>query len=204
MSQQNLIVGISGQKGFGKSTYLQELVGDENCLCVIDTLGEHREWCPSCPADDVGEMVEMLAEPPPSFKWSFLLDPTKAEDHLDYLAKAAYRAGDMTFVLEETDYFSSANADCAGVDLLTRYGRHRNINLVWVTRNMAHISRQLTSQTDVFVLFRQSEPLYIETLAKRVSPDVALQVEQLPRYEYIIVPKSEDVSKITRGRTVPK
>lgn len=202
MSLQNVIAGISGQKGHGKSTYLRELVAEEKSLVVIDTLGEHREWCPECPGRSIAEQVEMLAEPPDAFRWSFMLAPDKAEEHLDWLAKAAYRAGDMTFVLEETDYFSSANSDAEGVDLLTRYGRHRGINLIWVTRNMAHISRQLTSQTDAFVLFRQSEPIYIDTLAKRVSPEAAAEVSQLPKYEYLIVPKSVE-APIIRGRTNP-
>lgn len=190
-------------KGFGKSTFLRELVGDEQSLVVVDTLGEHAEWCPGCPAESMKEQVAFLSEPPESFKWSFLLNPQDPERHLDYLAKAAYRAGDLTFVLEETDYFSSANSDCEGVDLLTRYGRHRGINLVWITRNLAAISRQLTSQTDAFILFRTSEPLHIDALAKRISPEIAVEVSQLPRYEYIIVPKTGDEAAPMRGVTRP-
>lgn len=202
MSLQNVICGISGQKGHGKSTFLRFLVGDEGSLVVIDTLGEHKEWCPRCPADSIEDQVALLAEPPESFKWSFMLSPRKAEEHLDYLLKAAYRAGGMTVVLEETDYFSSAQSDTEGVDLVTRYGRHRGINLVWVTRNLTHISRQLTSQTDTFVLFRTSEPIYVDALAKRISPEAALEVQRLPRYEYLIVPKTEE-GEIIRGRTNP-
>ncbi len=60
----------------------------------------------------------MLAEPPEEFQWSFMLTPGQAEDHLDYLCKVAYRAGGLTFVLEEADYFSSPNRDTEGMELL--------------------------------------------------------------------------------------
>jgi hypothetical protein len=201
VSEQNVICGISGLKGYGKSSFLRELVRSENSLVIVDTLGEHSDWCPRCPGDSIREQVALLSEPPESFQWSFLLTPGKAEEHLDYLCKAAYRAGDLTFVLEETDYFSSANSDCAGVELLVRYGRHRGINLVWVTRNMSEISRRLTSQTDTFVLFRMTEPLYIDALSKRVSPEIALEVERLPQFEYIVFHKGAEGTPI-RGRTV--
>lgn len=199
---QNLIIGISGVKGYGKSTYLRELVGDESSLAIVDTLGEHTDWCPVCPGDSLKEQIEMLAEPPEEFQWSFMLNPSDAESHLDYLCKAAYRAGGLTFVLEEADYFSSANRDCEGMELLIRYGRHRGINLVWVTRNLVEISRRMTSQTDVFVMFRTQEPLYIEKLAKRMTPEVALEIQNLPRFEYVICQpgqSSEMIHGVTRG-----
>lgn len=198
---ENIICGIGGQKGYGKSTFLRELVKDESSLVVVDTLGEHSDWCPECPAESLQEQVALLAEPPDAFQWSFMLKPGDAENHLDYLCKAAYRAGDMTFVLEEADYFSSANHDCDGMELLIRYGRHRAINLIWVTRNLSEISRRMTSQTDMFVLFRMSEPLYIDALAKRISPEVALRVEQLPKYEYLICQKGSENQPI-HGRTL--
>ncbi len=199
---QNLIIGIPGMKGYGKSTYLKELVEDESSLVIVDTLGEHKDWCPECPGESIREQVEMLAEPPEEFRWSFMLNPSDSESHLDYLCKAAYRAGGMTFVLEEADYFSSANRDCEGMELLIRYGRHRGINLVWLCRNVVEVSRRLSSQTDVYVMFRTAEPLYIEKLAKRLSPELALEIQSLPRFHYLICQpgqSNEVVRGITRG-----
>jgi hypothetical protein len=198
---ENIICGIGGQKGYGKSTFLRELVKDESSLVVVDTLDEHADWCPPCPVDSIKEQVALLSEPPETFQWSFMLKPGDTEEHLNFLCKAAYRAGGLTFVLEEADYFSSANHDCEGMELLIRYGRHRAINLIWVTRNLSEISRRMTSQTDIFVLFRMSEPLYIDALAKRISAEVALEVEQLPMHEYIICQKGREAERI-RGRTV--
>lgn len=199
---QNLIIGIPGMKGYGKSTYLKELVEGEESLVIVDTLGEHKEWCPECPGESIREQVEMLAEPPESFRWSFMLNPSDSESHLDYLCKAAYRAGGLTFVLEEADYFSSANRDCEGMELLIRYGRHRGINLVWLCRNVVEVSRRLSSQTDAFVMFRTAEPLYIEKLAKRLSPELALEIQSLPRFHYLICQpgqSTEVVRGVTRG-----
>jgi len=197
---QNFIIGIPGMKGYGKSTYLKELVQDEPSLTIVDTLGEHKEWCPECPGESIREQVEMLAEPPEEFRWSFMLNPSDSESHLDYLCKAAYRAGGMTFVLEEADYFSSANRDCEGMELLIRYGRHRGINLVWLCRNIVEVSRRLSSQTDVYVMFRTAEPLYIEKLAKRLTPELALEIQSLPKFHYLICQPGQS-SDVTRGIT---
>src|SRR5258708_999259 len=102
MSLQNLIVGISGEKGAGKSTLLRQLAGEEPALALIDTLGEHDALFPVHPGSPREQVLD-LAEPPETFKWSFLLDPDHEVKHFNALCRAAYRSGDMTFAIEEVD-----------------------------------------------------------------------------------------------------
>jgi len=194
MSLQNLIVGISGEKGAGKSTLLRHLARDEPALALVDTLGEHEAWCPRHPGSPRQQIID-LAEPPETFAWSFLLDsnsPKAEAAHFNALARAAYRAGDLTFCIEECDRYSKAGSDLPGLKILYDYGRHRRVNVVWLTRNLDAVSRRLTSQTDVFYFFRQTEPLYIGGIEDRVGPEIALEVQKLPKFHYIMCAKEQE------------
>jgi hypothetical protein len=193
VSLQNLIVGISGEKGAGKSTLLRQLAGEEPALALVDTLGEHEAWCPRHPGTP-REQIADLAEPPDTFKWSFLLDPESAKTeaaHFNGLCRAAYRAGDLTFAIEECDRYSKAGSDLSGLKILYDYGRHKRVNVVWLTRNLVAVSRRLTSLTDVFYFFRQSEPLYVKGIEDRVGPEIALEVQNLPKFHYILCAKGQ-------------
>lgn len=198
---QNVICGIAGMKGYGKSTYLQQLLQNDQCLALIDTLGEHSSWCPECPERNIAAQVRALASPPEKFRWSFRLPPGKAASAFNFLARAAYMAGEMTFAVEEIDYFSSANADEEGTELLVRYGRHRRVDLVWLTRNITDVSRRLTSQTDCYVFFRIQEPRYIESLGDRIGYEVAEEVAVLPKFHYLVCTRDDGVIK--RGVVSP-
>jgi hypothetical protein len=87
--------------------------------------------------------------------------------------------GNLVFAIEECPYFSTANSQPRGLDLLSRMGRHSKIDLVWTAQRMAEVSRRHTSATDVFVLFRFDEPRDLDALADRCGSDVALKVSQL-------------------------
>ena len=87
------------------------------------------------------------------------------------------------------------------MELLIRYGRHRGVNIVWLARNPGEVSRQLISQTDVYVMFRTSEPLFVDKLAKRLSPELAAEITQLPKFPYLIS-KPGETSQVVRGVTV--
>jgi hypothetical protein len=191
-SLQNCIIGIAGMKGYGKSTYLKNNFENSHALALIDTLGEHSAWCPPCPEKDIEKQVEWLASPPDKFMASFMLNPelkdeNRDELHFNMLLKAAYMAGDMTLVIEEVDNHASANYLPPGLKIVVDYGRHRSLDIVWLTRNLPDVPRKLTSQTDIFVLFRQQEPLYLEKLGDRFPREVVDEVAKLPKFSYIII-----------------
>lgn len=133
-----------------------------------------------------------MAEPPEKFQWSFMLNPdfktdTNDELHFASLLKAAYMAGDMTLVIEEIDNHCSAQYTPPALKIIVDYGRHRSLDIVWLTRNLPDVSRKLTSQTDLWVLFKQSEPLYLKKLGERFSDEVVSAVESLPKFRYVIL-----------------
>jgi len=196
-SIQNSIIAVAGMKGHGKSTWLRANMTEERSLAIIDTLGEHRDWCPMCPAKEMDEQVRMLAEPPEHFQWSFMVSPHHKDEngnnlHFESLCSAAMLAGEMTLVIEEVDHYASANFISPSLQVLVDYGRHKLVNVVWLTRNLSVVPRILTSQTDLFVLFKQQEPRYLEAMEDRFTEEIVDAVEALPQFEYITVDREKN------------
>lgn len=182
-------IAIAGKRGTGKSLYLYQLLADEERLLLVDTLGEHADWTQPL-AGEVGEAIDAIANAE-SFRYSFLLstdEETGAED-FNFLCRAAYlKGGPTTLAIEEIDYFSNAGWQQPGLDLLCRYGRKppHNVNLIYTVRNLNETCRRLTSQTNLYVLFRLDEPRYRDALADRLTDDIAQQISELPPLHYII------------------
>jgi hypothetical protein len=201
---QNSIVGVAGMKGHGKSTWLRTYLSDSKALALIDTLGEHRDWCPPCPEKDIDKQVRWLAEPPEEFRASFMISPRFKDEngdnlHFNKLCQSIYMAGDMDVVIEESDrwYPNSGGASWANpaAGTLVEYGRHRQLDLVWVTRNLTIVDRKLTSQTDIFVLFKQQEPRYLESMRERFTDEIIDTVEALEHFEFVIVHPNKEWHK---------
>ena len=98
--------------------------------------------------------------------------------------------------LEEIDYYCSSGFQNFGLNLIVQYGRHGPVNLLWTARNLVKVSRTLTSETDIYILFRMQEPAWLDALAERLGDEVAQEVSTLEKFEYLTV--EEGIS--TRGR----
>lgn len=198
---QNSIVVVAGQKGHGKSTFLRKTFNTEPALALIDTLGEHIDWCPRCPENSLAKQVEWLASPPEKFHASFAISPRFKDEfgdnlHFNKLCQAIYMAGDMSVIIEEADRWypnaGGANWSNPSAGALVEYGRHRQIDLTLVTRNLTIMDRKLTSQVDLFVLFRQQEPRYLEAMEDRFTEEIVDIVMSLPKFEYLVVDRDRN------------
>ncbi len=68
---------------------------------------------------------------------------------------------------------------------LIRTGRHRQIDITWTAQRASECARTLTSLTDEFVLFSQTEPRDLDAIAARCGDEVARKVAELGRHDYI-------------------
>lgn len=174
---QNKIVGLAGRKGSGKSTALPEIVACRSRVCILDVMCEH--YSPNI-FYDVGECLDYLARHANDRAFHCALRPQGSEEEaLNALAQTVFDIGDMCFAVEEVPWFSTANSQPEGLDLLTRMGRHRRVDLVWTAQRLAEVSRRLTSATDVFVLFAMTEPRDLDALSDRCGIEIASKVQQL-------------------------
>lgn len=187
MDGQNFILGVAGRKGSGKSTWVTERTRSLERVACIDTLGEYSNVFPPHPGTLEEQVLFLSSNTENNFQSSFLLPPEYMGTAFNFLCKAAYMAGNLTVIIEEIDYFSKPGWNQEGLDLLIRYGRHRNVNVIYTVRNLVETSRRLTSQTDVFVIFRIDEPIYLDGIEKRLGADVAVKVANLGEHENIII-----------------
>jgi hypothetical protein len=190
--KRNSIIGIAGMRGHGKSTILREKVSGLPRVLIIDTLADHGEWAPRLPG---GEREQIDAITAGKFTCNSVLVPVE-EDAQQFLfqayAKACYASAvqqkqEVTLVVEEVDWYSNPNWENEGLKLIVQYGRHGPVNLVWTARNLGSVSRKLTSETDLYILFSVQEPAWLDALSERLGADVSSEVSGLEQFHYIIV-----------------
>src|SRR5579864_5106637 len=105
---QNLVLGVIGHKGTGKSTALIEILEQRDRVLMFDPKGEH-EWLPN--ELDSPEALDDF------FRWSRSKDQWAAsyvpgeniEEEIDRVCRLAYDRGGMALGIEEVSLFCSPN-----------------------------------------------------------------------------------------------
>jgi hypothetical protein len=177
---QNSVVVVIGRKGSGKSTLVREIVLERQRVFVMDAL---KEYGPECGCDVVDEDACLDAivdayERRRRFRLS--LRCLETEDNLD-LIDVCYECPGVTVVVEETSLYVSPTTLPTPIAQMVRYGRHQQIDQVYVARRPSELHRDLTANADVIVTFQQQEPrdlLYLRSF----FGDEALTLNRLPDY----------------------
>lgn len=171
----NTIVSVFGRKGSGKTTLALELCQEHERVVVIDSTGEYpfeiSEGFEAC------AVALERAEERDRFRLSLR---GSLEDLLDALEVC----NDLTralVVVEETSFYCSPSDLPEPLSRLVRYGRHRELDQLYISRRAAEVSRDLTAQSDVIVTFNQREPRDLDYLARVAGADVSA-VRELPPY----------------------
>jgi hypothetical protein len=157
-------------------------------LVVFDPLGEHvgkKGWLPN----ELSSMPELE---------SFMLWNRKRgefaagyvpgeelEEEVEGVAGILYQRGNLVFGIEEVPLICSASYLPPVLGKLIRTGRHRQIDIAWTAQRASECARTLTSLTDEFVLFSQTEPRDLDAIAARCGEDVARRVAELGRHDHI-------------------
>ena len=186
---QNRIVGIIGRKGTGKSTTLAERLQGEDRVFVWDPMAEHGDWLPN-ELGSIEETRKFLRWSQKRKLWAASYVPgSELEHELEEISDLYYSVappGPRTFAVEEVPLICSPNYLPEKFGKLLRTGRHRQIDLYWTAQRAGEVSRTLTSLTDEFVLFSQTEPRDLDAIAARCGSPVADRVAHLGRHDYIV------------------
>lgn len=174
---QNRVTVVIGKKGSGKSTLVSEIVAEESRVQVIDSLAEYEDCEISVGLEDC---LEALVKAEKRKQYRIALRCLALEDNLDLL-RTAYELRESTLVVEETSLYCSAHSLPDEMSALIRYGRHQELNLVFVARRPSELHRDLTANADVLVTFRQQEPRDLAYL-RSFYGDEALTLPTLPDY----------------------
>lgn len=95
-----------------------------------------------------------------------------------------FRHGNMLYVIDEVDFYVTANRIPFSFAKLFRYGRHKNIDLITITRRPAEIPRITTAMTDKFLIFRLHEPNDLEYF-KKLSSTLPDKIKSLEKFKFL-------------------
>jgi hypothetical protein len=181
---QNKIVGVIGRKGAGKSKRAHTLVEYAPRIIVWDPMEDFTEppgmWHPDVFDGITGELDEYFeqANRVPTFACVVVPDQDVEAD-FEELCGLVYDYGNLLFVIEEAPLVCKAGYMPPVFGKIVRTGRHHNIDLCWTAQRAAEVSRRLTSMTDFFIFYSQTEPRDLDAIAERCGRDVADKVANL-------------------------
>jgi hypothetical protein len=181
-------------KGSGKTTLAKEIIKSVDRAIIFDVLNEYefgkiiKDW-----QEFADELSNLFSENGILKKdeWKFTLKI----DNGNFL----YRAGQICWVFgkyfafykldwwicfEEASLYVPNNSNNIFLNF-PRYGRHYLINQIFISRNTAELSKQVISQSDLIVSFKQIEPRH-----KKVLSEYGFNInklEKLEKFDYICV-----------------
>ena len=197
---QNMIIGVAGREGSGKSSQARKILEQCPRLFLFDSVGEHA-WVPER-YEQLDKAIMCLLETPYRDEFSASLTPMGDDLEVEFseCCDEVYNAGKMMFAIEEIPMLATASYTPDSLNRIVRLGRHKNISLLYTAQRLSETPRALTSATDLFVLFSHSEPRDLKAIAVRCGSEVAEKVRGLGNHGFLVwdvlrrrvVPVSED------------
>lgn len=121
----------------------------------------------------------------PAFAATFV-PSGELDEEIEEVARLIYARGELCFVCEEIPLYTQAGYMPPLLGKLIRTGRHQQIDIVWTAQRAAEVPRTMTSLTDQWVLFSQTEPRDLSALADRCGREVADRVAGLGLHDYFL------------------
>lgn len=169
---------VVGKRGSGKTFLVKKLLNElqPKRLVIFDPLNEYAD---GLVVTDVIDLCNRL-ETTEHFRYILRFD---TQEDFRLALEAVYLKGDLLLVVEEVSYFANERSIDASFDSIVRFGRHRKVDLIGITQRCANVPRLLTSQMDIIISYKQTEPRDLEYLY-RVVGDEAYDLNELGLYEY--------------------
>jgi len=110
------------------------------------------------------------------------------EDTFDELSQIIYKMKNISFLVDEIDMFAPPTMTRkAYFYKLIHYGRHAQIDIFTTSRRPANISRNLTSQTDIFLFSRVREPNDKNYIAHYIGKEHVKTAESLEKFSFLLI-----------------
>jgi hypothetical protein len=137
--------------------------------------------------EDLGELTEFLDETTSERTFAGTYVPGEdLESEFDEVCYLVYDYGRLLFVVEEAPLVCKAGYLPPPFGKMVRTGRHRAIDLLWTAQRASEVSRTLTSATDFWILYSQTEPRDLDAIAERCGKEVADRVVNLALHDSFV------------------
>jgi len=183
---QNQIVGIVGRKGSGKSTRARVLLKYAPRILAWDPMADYVDLLPDQFEGVDDGLEEYFAEVRQRRlqRFACAVVPDDLEPEFEVVCQLALNHGPMLLAIEEAPLVCRANYLPPVFGKIVRTGRHRGLDLLWTAQRAGEVSRSLTSATDVFIFFSQTEPRDLDAIAERCGRQVAERVAGLGLHDH--------------------
>lgn len=179
---KNEVIVVTGQRGKGKTTFIKNNIENFDRVIIFDLLGEFRYYETALNLQDFFLLLSKKRKE--DFFFINYYNPKNSEGDFNVICKAINKLNDILFVVDELDYFCSANYIPNAFSEIIKRGRHQNLNVIIATRRPHEIPRLVTSQLTEFITFRHIEPrdlTYIKD-AIGIEPE---NIQTLKDFEYL-------------------
>ena len=175
---QNRIILVLGKKGSGKSFFVKNVLLKKlkRPVFIIDPLAEY-------PGKRMGLSGIVAAlrrrKIPPVINFI-----SRTDEEEERFFKIIFRLGNCTLIIEEADLYCNPQFIPSSLANLLKRGRHRGIDMVFITRRPAEINRLISAQTNTIISFYQNEPRDLKWLDIWAGDGSGERVRNLEQFEY--------------------
>jgi hypothetical protein len=182
-SSQAKIICIFGKRGTGKTWLAHKLIRGKTRLIIFDPL---RQFQGGKEFERVPEMVRFCREggfrEDKKLPFVVIYRPRQAREEFPYVARLAFEVGSLCLLAEEISWaISPAKMDPA-IEALIRYGRHKDVELIGISRRPPEVNRDLTSNANEVYIFRTHEPRDIAYFREVLGYEAADSLPNLPEF----------------------
>lgn len=177
--RQPEIICIFGRRGSGKSTLAKKMIEEKPRVLVYDTLGEYKTDKVFTTPIELYLFLRDKKKAGEPFRIGYR--PEDAVREFPWVCRIVENIGELTFVAEEVDFFISPSRLDPGFERLIRYGRHRGVELIAISRRPAEVNRNLTAQSSRLFIFKMHEPRDIAYFRSIIGPE-AEKIPELPDF----------------------
>lgn len=195
-SKSNTFHTIIGKKGYGKSSLCDILlILNARPALILDTtngfskLGRNRLFF-----DEISELNVYLQNNYLKFinKKQQLILQTRDPEQFEELCITAYKCQKISLFIDEIDFYCGASLSKKSAFYeIIHTGRHKEIDLYTASRRPANISRDLTSQTDIFYLTMVTENRDFDYIKQAFGEEVAEHLKTIEKFNFLTIDKSK-------------
>lgn len=178
-----MIYYVCGKRGSGKTHYvIHNIIPRHTRVIILDSLGYEYNF--------LGYKISKNFE---QFKRVFNKNINKDFFRLVYIPfddkyqdffRLILKSYDNLIIIEESDLYCTPYNIDQSLEKLIKYGRHRGIDLCFVSRRPSEVNRLITSQANIIIVFNTTEPRDI-TYLKYFDKNINKKLKDLKDFEYI-------------------